>query len=29
MHFDSSTVEPDTPLNGVLVLIAIAHGSDC
>ena len=28
VHFDSSTAQPDTPANGVLVLIAVAHASD-
>ena len=26
--FDSSTAQPDTPLNGFFILIAVAHESD-
>ena len=26
--FDSSNAQPDTPLNGFLLLVAVAHESD-
>ena len=28
MHFDSSDAQADTPVNGVLLLITVAHESD-